>query len=184
MLRIEAFAWATVNCTALLLVVSNSHLPKQPPEVFCRKKCSYNFANFTGKQLYRNLFLTKLQEEITLCQEIAKLLSTPIFKNICDRLLLYLATDSLAEIKTSKLSKKKEAVLKTFAIFTVKHLCWRFFLIKFQAFRLASSKTRTSTRDPDPETPRPWKTWTLINFDSKNMDPWFLDLEKHGSWWL
>ena len=67
----------------------------------------------------------------------------------------------------------KEAVLKTFAIFTVKHLCWRLFLIKFQAFRLASSKTRTSTREPEPETTRPWKTWTLINFDSKNMDPWF-----------
>ena len=30
----------------------------------------------------------------------------------------------------------KKAVLKNFATFTGKYLCWRLFLIKFQAFRI------------------------------------------------
>ena len=38
----------------------------------------------------------------------------------------------------------KIGVLKKFAIFTGKHLCYRFFLIKFQAFRPATLLKRDS----------------------------------------
>ena len=36
-------------------------IQKQPPEVFCKKRCSKNFAYFTWKQLCRSLFLITLQ---------------------------------------------------------------------------------------------------------------------------
>ena len=37
------------------------YFQKQPPDVFCRKGCSKNFPNFTGKHLCWSLFLMKLQ---------------------------------------------------------------------------------------------------------------------------
>ena len=38
----------------------------------------------------------------------------------------------------------ERSVFKNFAIFTGKHLCWSLFLIKFQAFRLATLLKRDS----------------------------------------
>ena len=36
-------------------------IQKQPPGVFCKKRCCKNVANFTGKHLCWSLFLIKLQ---------------------------------------------------------------------------------------------------------------------------
>ena len=55
------------------------------------KRCSIkkgllkSFANFIGKHLWWSFFLRKLQ--VFSC-EICEILSTPILKNICERLLL------------------------------------------------------------------------------------------------
>ena len=35
-------------------------LQKQPPEVFYKKRCSKNFAKFTGKQLCQSFFFNKV----------------------------------------------------------------------------------------------------------------------------
>ena len=73
-------------------------LQKQPPEVFCKKRCSY-FAIFTGKHLCWSLFFIKLQafrpkkklQYKCFPMNIAKFLRTPILKNICERLLLFVS---------------------------------------------------------------------------------------------
>ena len=31
-------------------------IQEQPPEVFCKKRCSLKFGNIPGKRLYRSLF--------------------------------------------------------------------------------------------------------------------------------
>ena len=54
---------------------------KQPPAVFSKKRMFLkDFAIFTGKHLYWNLFLIKLQA--------CKFLRTLILKNLCEQLLL------------------------------------------------------------------------------------------------
>ena len=56
-LFLEGWGWWAGDTTG-----SKVLLQKQPPEVFCKKRCSYrNFANFTGKHLWWSLFLIKLQ---------------------------------------------------------------------------------------------------------------------------
>ena len=43
---------------AVFIEPPSSHLQKQPPQVFCKKKCVLrNFAKFTGKRLCKRLFL-------------------------------------------------------------------------------------------------------------------------------
>ena len=97
----------------------------------------------------------------------------------------------------------KKGVLKNFAVFTGKHLCWSLFLIELQAFRpaaLLNGYTRylrllvkpgpvpwTSTqKNLDPKKPRPWKIWTLNNLDPEKSGLWKtwilknIDSEKHG----
>ena len=37
------------------------YVEKQPPKVFCKKRCSQKFRKFHRKHLYRSLFLIKLQ---------------------------------------------------------------------------------------------------------------------------
>ena len=39
---------------------NTSSLQKQPPGVFCKKRCSRNFAKFTGKHLCESLFFNKV----------------------------------------------------------------------------------------------------------------------------
>ena len=65
------------------------YVQKQPTEVFFKKSVLKNFGNFTGKHLRRSLFLTKLQACGRFPVKLAKFLRTPILKNICGRLLLY-----------------------------------------------------------------------------------------------
>ena len=83
-------------------IVTVGDLKKQPPEVHCRKRCSQNFHKFHRKTPELESFFNKLAElrasnfirNKFQCScfpvEFAKLLRTPIFKNICGRLLLYL----------------------------------------------------------------------------------------------
>ena len=40
--------------------VKNMLVQKQPPEVFCKKKCSEKFAKFTGKYLCQSLVFNKI----------------------------------------------------------------------------------------------------------------------------
>ena len=75
-------------------------IQKQPPDVFYKKVVLKNFAIFTGKHLCWSFFWIELQTWRSLnfinkrlyhkCfpVNIAKILRTPILKNICERLLL------------------------------------------------------------------------------------------------
>ena len=72
-------------------------LPKQPPEVFCRKSCSQKFRNIHREILVLECLFNKiagLQVSRKRLQHrcfpgnIAKVLRTPILKKICERLLL------------------------------------------------------------------------------------------------
>ena len=54
-------------------------MQKQPPEMFYKKAIVNNLAIFKGKHLCWSLLLT---------QNIAKFLTAPTLKNICQRLLL------------------------------------------------------------------------------------------------
>ena len=79
-------------------------MQKQPPEVLYEKAVLKSFATFTGKYLCWRLFLIKLQffrpEHSYFPVNIAKVLRTPILKNICERLLLN--EDQLTRIKFNK----------------------------------------------------------------------------------
>ena len=46
----------------LVLQISRliGYIPKQPPEVFCRKNVPRNFAKFTGMHLCQSLFFSKV----------------------------------------------------------------------------------------------------------------------------
>ena len=57
-----------------------------------------------------------------------------IYKNTCAFIFLWWNQKQPPEVFY------KKAVLKNFAIFTRKHLCWSFFLIKLQAFRPDSKR--------------------------------------------
>ena len=74
---------------------------KQSPADVLQNKCSKNFANFTGKPLCWSLFLKSCRVEAwniikkrlqhkCFPVNILKFLKTPILKNICERLLLYI----------------------------------------------------------------------------------------------
>ena len=90
----------------------------QPPEVFCEKDVLKNFTSFTGKHLCLSLFLIKLHvfRPVTLLKrdqhwyfsvKFAKLLRTPILKNIWERLLLqFLSHGSMCIIYVKDLPTK------------------------------------------------------------------------------
>ena len=64
----------------------------------------------------------------------------------------------------------KKAVLKSFAIFTGKHLCWCFFLIKLQFWEFASLLKKTPTQSPKrlhSKTPRLVFLWILRKFSGQ-----------------
>ena len=68
-------------------------MQKQPPDVFYKKAVLKNFAMFigrTGKHLCSSLFLI---------YAIAKFLSAPILKNICQRLLLKMCSWNWEKLK-------------------------------------------------------------------------------------
>ena len=71
-----------------------------------------------------------------------------IYKNTCAFILLWWNQKQPPEVFY------KKAVLKNFAIFTGKHLCWSLFIIKFQTFR------PDSKRDPNTGV----FLWILQNF--------------------
>ena len=75
---------------------------KQPPQMFCKRRCSKKFAHFTGKHLCQSLFLIKLQAQV--CKfikkklqhqcfpvKLPKFLRISYFKNICERLVLFVS---------------------------------------------------------------------------------------------
>ena len=78
------------------------NLYKQPPEVFFQKRCSWNFAKFTGKHLCQSLFFNKVAglRPATLLKKklwhscfpvnFGKFLKTPFLENTSGRLLLIL----------------------------------------------------------------------------------------------
>ena len=57
---------------------------------------------------------------------------------------------------------------------------------KWRLFLNSGSRPWTRTLDPNPEKPRPWKTWTQKNLDSEKPGPWKtwtvknMGPEKHG----
>ena len=57
-------------------------------DVFCKKVVLKNFKNFTGKHLCRCPFNKKRLQHRFFPVKFARFLRTPIFKNICERLLL------------------------------------------------------------------------------------------------
>ena len=77
-------------------------IQKQPPEVFCKKRCLKNFAKLTGKHLCQSLFFNKVAgvtynfvEKETVAQvhtcfpvNFAKFLRTPFLQNTSGRLFL------------------------------------------------------------------------------------------------
>ena len=68
-------------------------MQKQSPKEFYKKVVLKYFAIFTGKHLCWSLFITKKKRLQRRCfsVNIAKFLRIPIFKNICERLLFYMA---------------------------------------------------------------------------------------------
>ena len=87
-------------------------LQKQPPEVFCEKRCSYEFRNIHRKATVLDSLFTKVAG-LKVCSfikkrlqhrcfpvNIAKFLRTPILKNICKWLPL-----KLIKIPSSKVIK-------------------------------------------------------------------------------
>ena len=62
---------------------------KQPPEVFCKQRCSRSFAKFTGKHLYLSLSFNKvaclgLYEK----RDSSKFIRRPFLQNTSGRVLL------------------------------------------------------------------------------------------------
>ena len=45
---------------SVLLIKKTCDVQKQPLEVFCKKRCSWDFAKFTGKLLCKSLFFDKI----------------------------------------------------------------------------------------------------------------------------
>ena len=88
---------------------------KQPAEVFCKKRCSKNFANFTGKHLCWSLFLIKFHAFRLF------LISTYLFILIHTYLFILVFRSSRQEVFC------KKGVLRNFAKFTGKHLCQSLF---------------------------------------------------------
>ena len=58
---------------------------KQPLEVFCKKRC---FTNFSGKHPQAWNFINKRLQHGQFPAKFAKLIRTPILKDICEQLLL------------------------------------------------------------------------------------------------
>ena len=83
-------------------IVTVAYLKKQPPEVYCRKRSSYKFRKFHRKTpvlesffnqvagLRAFIFLKKKFQPSFFLVKFAKFFRTPTFKNIGERLLLYL----------------------------------------------------------------------------------------------
>ena len=104
---------------------------KQPPEVFCKKRCSEKFRKITLKipvleSLFNKVaglktcnFIKKRQRCFPV--EFAKFLRTPILKNSCERLLLsrvfinltFFHKSGNGAFKTSKNAVTLENLLKT-----------------------------------------------------------------------
>ena len=72
-----------------MTILPRSYGKKQPPLVFCKKGILRNFANFTGKHLCQNLFLSK-EGLWHRCFPVnfAKFLRTPFLQNTSGRLHL------------------------------------------------------------------------------------------------
>ena len=82
---------------------SPGFVQRQPPEVFCKKRCSQKFRKFHGKMpvlksLFNNVagvqtcgFIKKTLLHWCLPMKFAKFLRAPILKNICERLLLFVS---------------------------------------------------------------------------------------------
>ena len=92
--------WYRQQILKLVTLNAVTDLQKQPPEVFYKKDVLKKFANFTGKHLSWSLFLIKLQafspaaslkrdsKHRYFLVKFAKLLRTPILKDICELVLL------------------------------------------------------------------------------------------------
>ena len=69
------------------------HIQKQPPEVFYEKSVLRSFAKFTGKHLYRSVFLNKVKKEIlaqVFSVEFSKISKNIFFTEHLRWLLLFL----------------------------------------------------------------------------------------------
>ena len=63
------------------------YFQKQPPDVFCKRRCFEKLQNSTETNLCWSLFLTLLKKSFLM--RIAKFLRSPILKDIWERLLLH-----------------------------------------------------------------------------------------------
>ena len=76
----------------------NKIFQKQPPDVFCKKRCSEKFRNFQRKiPVLKSLFNEVAGPQVFFFSQVdffpvnnAKLLKTPILRNIGQRLLLFI----------------------------------------------------------------------------------------------
>ena len=97
-----------------ILITKKTDLQKQPPQVFCKKRCSkLNFANFTGKHLCWSLKAYNEKETIKKRLQlrcfpvnIANFLRIPILKNICCLLLLNLQVMYVRDFRANILACK------------------------------------------------------------------------------
>ena len=128
-------------CNSSSFSRNSCSVQKQPPEVFYKKRrVLRNFTKFTGKHQCQSLFFNKVigLRRATLLKKrlchkcfpvnFVKFLRTTFSQNTSGRLLL-----SIVFLKI--------AILKTFEIFTTKHLCWRTFFDNVAGCRL-TFKTR------------------------------------------
>ena len=94
---------------------------KQPPEVFCKKRCSVKFRKFhrktpaleaiinKGAGLQACNFIKQRLQQSYFLVKFAKFLRTPILNNICERMLLqFFSHDSMFIIYVTDLSTKKK----------------------------------------------------------------------------
>ena len=102
-LTLSVFHMSKINLS-LPFTTQLLNLQKQPPGMFCKKRCSSKFCNIHRKtpvleSLFNKVegqacnFIEKRLQHRCFPVNIAKFLKTPILKNICERLLLIFDKD-------------------------------------------------------------------------------------------
>ena len=100
---------------------SPGFVQKQPPKMFCKKRCSQKYRKFHRKtpvleSLFNNIaglqacdFIKKILQHRCFPMKFVKFLRTPILKNICERTLSFVSpqntkTNSGGEFRLNKTS--------------------------------------------------------------------------------
>ena len=106
-----------------------------------------------SSQCYPNTYERTLHKKIT-CAILAQSAQQWFWRKVTYTILSWSAWAKIAQNNNlynaetaTRCVLQKKGVLKNFALFTRKHLCWSFFLIKLRTFRTATLLKRNSSTD-------------------------------------